>query len=633
MWDWRFQYGRKRSPAGLARRPTADLANSIHAIGRLLVLPVAWFLAALTLSVLAAQVSYAERRVGLVIGIDRYPALPPGAQLNKAVADARAVRDMLQTRLGFDDVVYGENTGLAQARDLMLAFSQKLKPGDLAFVYFAGHGMNVRLGNYLLPSDLPALREVTTEAQMRLEEESMVERSISEERLRELVTLSGAKLAIVVLDACRNNVFREALAAGGPRTRTLAVNTQIQGARPVERTATAGRTQFISLYSASPGQRALDSLGPNDKHPNSPFTRVLIERLPTPGQRIHEVLRNLRGEVVAMAAQVGHDQRPAITDEALDDAVLVPGPAGSPAPSTPSAAPAPQPAPVTAAPAAPAAVAAPQTLPSVAALPPVQRPSRQRPGTEPTATAPRLAPPASAPIDWAGWQLQIANSNQILQVAAYALSPDGRTIAASYRDRSLKLWSVDSAQLIGPIDDAGDVQDALLFSPDGSLLASHIRRSGAVTLFNTKDRTKAFVFQSAAVASVSGMAFSDDGATLVVRDGRGGITAMDVATRRERVATPADAAWLSVRRSRETGLTVRVFSGSLRVYRSAAGSRRDARIYHAFLDGSWVGIAEDGLSFTGSKDQVAGMVLAKGSDRLPVTPDFIAAHFRAGGLN
>jgi len=111
-----------------------------------------------------------ERRVGLVIGIDRYPALPPGAQLTKAVADARAVRDMLRQRLGFDEVVYGENAGLAQTRELMLSFSQKLKPGDVAFVFFAGHGMNVRLGNYLLPSDLPSLREVTTEAQMRLEE-------------------------------------------------------------------------------------------------------------------------------------------------------------------------------------------------------------------------------------------------------------------------------------------------------------------------------------------------------------------------------------------------------------------------------------------------------------------------------
>ncbi|MDZ4841708.1 MAG: caspase family protein [Hyphomicrobium aestuarii] len=577
-----------------------------------------------------------ERRVGLVIGIDRYPALPPGAQLTKAVADARAVRDMLRQRLGFDEVVYGENVGLAQTRELMLSFSQKLKPGDVAFVYFAGHGMNVRLGNYLLPSDLPSLREVTTEAQMRLEEESMVERSISEERLRELVTLSGAKLAIMVLDACRNNVFREALAAGGPRTRTLAVNTQIQGARPIERSAGSSPTQFISLYSASPGQRALDSLGPTDQHPNSPFTRVLVERLPTPGQRIHEVLRALRGEVVALAASVGHDQRPAITDEALDDAILVPGGNGGP---TMAGATKPNPTPAVPAPgptvAAAPVVAAP--LPAAIAQPSLQRPTRQRPSFEPAATTPSQAPNSSqataVPVDWAGWRLQIATNTQISSVAAHALSPDGRMIAASYRDRSLKLWSVDSGQQIGAIAGADDVQDALLFSPDGSLLAAHKRRSGAVTVFNTRERTKSFVLTSPVVENVSAMAFSDDGMTLTLRDSRGAVTAFDIASRRERVASPADAAWLSVRRSSGAGLDVRVNSGSLRVYRSTPGSRREARLYHTFVDGAWVGIAEDGVSFTGSSDRVAGMVLAKGADRLPVTREFIAAHYRAGGFS
>lgn len=578
-----------------------------------------------------------ERRVGLVIGIDRYPALPPGAQLTKAVADARAVRDMLRQRLGFDEVVYGENAGLAQTRELMLSFSQKLRPGDVAFVYFAGHGMNVRLGNYLLPSDLPSLREVTTEAQMRLEEESMVERSISEERLRELVTLSGAKLAIMVLDACRNNVFREALAAGGPRTRTLAVNTQIQGARPIERPAGSSPTQFISLYSASPGQRALDSLGPTDQHPNSPFTRVLVERLPTPGQRIHEVLRALRGEVVALAASVGHDQRPAITDEALDDAILVPAGNGEPAMAGATKA---NPAPAVPVPGPTVATAAPVAaapLPAATAQPPPQRPSRQRPSFEPAAPAasqvPQTTPSSVSPLDWAGWRLEIAANAQISQVAAYGLSPDGRTIAASYRDRSLKLWSVDSGQQIGAIAGVDEVQDALLFSPDGSRLATYQRRSGAVMVFNTHERTKAFVLSSLTVESVSAMAFSDDGATLAVRASRGAIVAFDIASQRERVASPADAAWLSVRRTRDNGLNVRVNSGSLRVYRSTPGSRRDARIYHAFVDGAWVGIAEDGLSFTGSTDRVAGMVLAKGGDRLPVTADFVKAHHRAGGLN
>src|ERR1700686_2567982 len=95
----------------------------------------------------------ADKRVALVIGNDRYANLPADEQLRKAVNDARAVGDAL-SGIGFQ-VIRGENLG----RQALLAkfdeFTQKLEPGDTAFFFFAGHGVAVGGGNYIMPTDVP----------------------------------------------------------------------------------------------------------------------------------------------------------------------------------------------------------------------------------------------------------------------------------------------------------------------------------------------------------------------------------------------------------------------------------------------------------------------------------------------
>jgi len=60
--------------------------------------------------------------------------------LETAVADARAVKDLLQNTYGFSDVSILEN---ATRRDVLQAFeklSQKVLPNDNVLVYYAGHG-------------------------------------------------------------------------------------------------------------------------------------------------------------------------------------------------------------------------------------------------------------------------------------------------------------------------------------------------------------------------------------------------------------------------------------------------------------------------------------------------------------
>ncbi len=559
------------------------------------------------------------------MGVDRYPALPPYAQLTKAVADARAVRDLLRGSLKFDHVEYSENPTLAEAKDRLDAFARRLQKGDVAFVFLAGHGANVRLANYLLPSDLPPMRDVSSEAQVRLEEESMIERSISEERIRDLITLAGARAAIVVLDACRNNVFREMLAAAGPRSRTLAAVSHVQGPRPIDRPRTQGQTQFLTLYSASPGQRALDSLGPADRSPNSPFTRVLVEHLPTPDRRVYEILRGMRAEVARLAAGVGHDQVPAITDEAIEEVVLV----GTVRPAT-AAPPAPVPQ-VSATPPAPVTPAIPVVSDPQRPAPTDRRASRPLPSTP--AERQGLAPPQAGDA-WTGWRLT-HRSNVSIPVNAVARSPDWRLGAASYRDGAIRLWSLADGRLAGTIGGSGDSRtDSLLtglvFNPSGQLLAAS--SGGEIQIWSTATLKRQLAFSTGS-ERVTGLAFSEDGSAIVARAGRGAIRAFDLATRQERVASPADAALLTQnarRPDRASGWSLSSSGGSIRLGRGRRGN--DQLMMIALAGGGWIAIAEDGLSHAGTSNATAAFELVKQRDRLPITDDFVRAYFKPDGL-
>ena len=64
---------------------------------------------ALVLVCAGLRPGHAEKRLALVIGNDRYANLPANEQLRKAVNDARAVGDALES-IGFQ-VIRGENLG------------------------------------------------------------------------------------------------------------------------------------------------------------------------------------------------------------------------------------------------------------------------------------------------------------------------------------------------------------------------------------------------------------------------------------------------------------------------------------------------------------------------------------------
>jgi hypothetical protein len=209
------------------------------------------------------------KRIALVIGNGQYEA---AGMLPNAVRDARAFGAFLSAR-GFDAVVVtdADRSHLAEA---VSRFVRKISKDDVALFYFAGHGMQLRGENYLVGTDA----KLASEFDIAAETLALTDVIKATER--------KAKIALVFLDACRNNPLANRLNAEiEGATRSLAT----RGLAPIE-TESAGT---MVAFAAAPGQVASDGSGTN-----SPFTTALISHLAGPGLEIgtafKRVIRDVR---------------------------------------------------------------------------------------------------------------------------------------------------------------------------------------------------------------------------------------------------------------------------------------------------------------------------------------------------
>lgn len=97
----------------------------------------------------------ASNKIALMLGNDAYSELP---SLERAVADARAYRELLENQRGFE-VIYAENAGRATVFATISRFLPRVRDDDVAMVIYSGHGVQLdpdrRDTLYLLPSDTP----------------------------------------------------------------------------------------------------------------------------------------------------------------------------------------------------------------------------------------------------------------------------------------------------------------------------------------------------------------------------------------------------------------------------------------------------------------------------------------------
>lgn len=235
-----------------------------------------------------------EHRLALVIGNNDYQH-PPLNKLRNAVNDAKAIRVEL-TKRDFK-VLYHINATRKQMLDAADDFIQQLSSDTIALVFYAGHGMQIKGDNYLLPVDLVAK-----------EERDVVHDGIN---LRKLLNDMGAKqtkFSLAVIDACRNNPLKGHGRSVGTRGLT-----------------NPGSTGVVVMYSAGENQQALDRLSYNDPNPNGLFTREFLKAIREPGLTARDVIQKTRKTVYEKAKAVGHNQMPALYDQSIGSFVFTPG--------------------------------------------------------------------------------------------------------------------------------------------------------------------------------------------------------------------------------------------------------------------------------------------------------------------
>jgi hypothetical protein len=242
----------------------------------------------IALTLILTVPAMAQGRYALVVGNDSYQNID---RLQKAVNDARAMAASLQ-RLGFT-VAIGENLSRRDFVQALARLEAQVRPGDMTFVFYAGHGVEIDGANYLLPVDVP---KVAPGQQSILKDEA-----ISTDGLIQRLKARGTRSQILVLDACRENPFRDT------------TGRSVGGARGLA--SAPPSTGVFILYSAGIGETALDRLSGNDASLNSVFTRTLVPLLERPDLSLVNLAKDVRAAVKSLAATVGHQQSPAYYDE------------------------------------------------------------------------------------------------------------------------------------------------------------------------------------------------------------------------------------------------------------------------------------------------------------------------------
>lgn len=248
-------------------------------------------LAALFVSLSITTSLSAAERVALVIGNSAYVH---GNPLTNPKADAEDVAAALKA-CGFDLVGDGAQTDLTheQMEARVTEFGKAAEESKVALFFFAGHGLEVDGGNYLVPVDA------------KVEDKYQVKhRTLPLDEALGAMAGEG-KLKIVILDSCRNNP----LGRGWGRDSSAGLGAP---------KSTPGGT--ILLFAAAPGQVAADGRGRN-----SPFSTVLKSALLTPGMEIERVFKNVGAAVKRSTGK----QEPWMNSSFYGTFSFVPGAGGS----------------------------------------------------------------------------------------------------------------------------------------------------------------------------------------------------------------------------------------------------------------------------------------------------------------
>ncbi len=204
------------------------------------------------------------RRFALVIGNSFYG--PSIGSLPNASGDADLIASALR-EVGFDVEIL-KNGDQRTMRRAILRLGERIAAGgagSTGLFFYAGHGMQSRGTNYLIPVGA----DISSEAELEFE-------GVPADAVLRQMEDARAATNIVILDACRNMPLARGFRSG------------IRGLARMD----APRGSFIA-YSTAPGDVAVDGAGAN-----SPFALALAQRIALPREQIEATFREVRRTVL-----------------------------------------------------------------------------------------------------------------------------------------------------------------------------------------------------------------------------------------------------------------------------------------------------------------------------------------------
>jgi uncharacterized caspase-like protein len=203
-------------------------------------------------------------RVALLIGNNAYQR----AALENPVGDARAMAQKLK-KLGWETILV-ENGTRDQMYGAFSKFGERISGSgaDAALFFYAGHGMQVKGTNYLVPTDFV----MKTESDLPYQ-------SVDLNALMEKLQANKSITNIVILDACRDDPFKQERKRSSSSSGGLALVD-----------APAGT---LIAFATSPGAVAAD--GAVGDH--GTYTKHLLANIDQPGLKAEDVFKRVRSGV------------------------------------------------------------------------------------------------------------------------------------------------------------------------------------------------------------------------------------------------------------------------------------------------------------------------------------------------
>ena len=200
----------------------------------------------------------AEQRWALVVGNAAYKDAP----LVNPANDAKAMAQALQAA-GFT-VLLRTDVGHRAMLDAVREFGNRLRQGGVGVFYYAGHGMQIKGRNYLIPIG----------ANIQREDEVAYEALDAQAVLDKMETAANGT-NLMILDACRNNPFARSF------------RSSVAGLAPMD--APVGT---LVAFATAPGGVASDGQGSNGL-----YTQYLLDAMRKPGAKVEDVFKQVRAGV------------------------------------------------------------------------------------------------------------------------------------------------------------------------------------------------------------------------------------------------------------------------------------------------------------------------------------------------